>query len=139
LPLNVSLLLTLILFTTLAALLLLAIVMGTIHVLRRRAALKTQAIQQADVEKSLRRARRPVLVVDTDVVRPQQSTRKGRREVVAPGMPSLWVGGNQMSASEMRGEEMVPPVPSGLRGGDGRAGYMRKALQDYACCSRTAQ
>jgi hypothetical protein len=135
---HISLPLTLILLTILP-ILLLDIVMGAIHVLRRRTQRNIQAQQQADVEKNLKRARRPVLAVDTHVVRRQQSTRKVRREVVAPGMPSLWVGGNQRSASEMSGEEMVPPVPSGLRGGDGRAGYMRKALQDYACCSRTAQ
>jgi hypothetical protein len=103
---------TIILLTTLPVLFLLALITGTIHFLRRRTKHKIRAQQQADFEKSLRCARRPVLAIDTDVARPNEVHRL--------------VGGTR--CERRSGEEGVPPVP--MRDGLGeKAGseYTRRA------------
>jgi hypothetical protein len=59
----------------------LAVIMGLIHCVRRRNKLKAQAQHQADIEKSLRMARRPVLTVDTDVARANEMQRSRSRSM----------------------------------------------------------
>jgi hypothetical protein len=85
---------TVILLTTLPALFLLALMTGTIHFLRRRTKRKIRAQQQAEVENILKRARRPVLAIDTDVARPNEVQRSA-----------------SATRCERTNEEGAPPVP----------------------------
>lgn len=58
-----------ILISTIPTVFALALIMGTIHCVRKRNKHKIQTLHQADIEKSLRLAQRPVLAIDTDVPR----------------------------------------------------------------------
>jgi hypothetical protein len=79
----------------------LAIIMGVLHCLRKRNKRKLQAQQQNDIEKSLQRARRPVLAVDTDLPRANEMQRSGSARVTRILTP--------YQAHFVRGD--VPPMP----------------------------
>jgi hypothetical protein len=58
-----------ILLSTIPTLVALALITGTFHFLRRRNKRRLKIQHEADIAKSLRRARRPTLFVDTDLPR----------------------------------------------------------------------
>jgi hypothetical protein len=69
--------LVIILIVIIPTVVILAIIMGVLHCLRKRNKRKLQAQQQTDIERSLQRARRPVLAVDTDLPRANETQRSG--------------------------------------------------------------
>jgi hypothetical protein len=79
----------------------LAIIMGVLHCHRNRNKRKLQAQQQNDIKKSLQRARRPVLAVDTDLPRANEMYRSGSAGVARILTP--------YQAQCVHGD--VPPMP----------------------------
>lgn len=69
--------LVIILIVIIPTVFILAIIMGVLHCFRKRNKRKLQAQQQTDIERSLQRARRPVLAVDTDLPRANEMQRSG--------------------------------------------------------------
>jgi hypothetical protein len=68
-----------------------AVIMGIVHCVRRRNKLKAQAQHQADIEKSLGMARRPVLTLDTDI--PRADARRRSRSVSESRLPTPRLAG----------------------------------------------
>jgi hypothetical protein len=76
--------------SAITAAVILVIVIETIHCIRRRRrrqARQAKDKQQQDIEKSLQRARPPVLALDTDIPRVNEQQRSAGSRIVAPILP----------------------------------------------------
>jgi hypothetical protein len=64
----------------------LAVIIGAIHCIRRRRCRQLFAKQQKDIEKSLQRARPPILALDTDIPRLNERQRSAGSRVTMPAL-----------------------------------------------------
>lgn len=90
-----------ILILVIPTILALPIIMGIIHCLRRRDKSRAEAQHHADIEKSLKMARRPVLAVDTKVPR----AREAQRTASSTRLPTPY-------AIDFVESNNLPPVPT---------------------------